>query len=517
VEIDEVYKLAQMSKNDILLQVRRKKVSITVSLLQECLSSSDEKVRYIAIDLALSSEEKTLYILEVLIKHYLNEESVNNRKKIVKKVSAFPYSDKTIDFLTTVVSSEEMRFIRAEAIKSLSRLGFTDWSSLMAEEQEELIRDCSFRTLREKRLESQVTVHQHKSLQGDCVVINNNNLGETTLYEILYFLNLDQSRITSHGKNTLSISNQCLESLAKAISTTHSVYLELARFSGSKSIYNESRLTLIIEKAKLFFSRNSFVRRYKLVMTDFVHDTKYKKIFKHLVNEINSNNDVLDSLTKFDVILMLIKSEGHVFFCASDEHSHKIKEKQQFEKIPASVKSEVAASLAILGHMEMSKRRNVSIIDPCCGAGTILGALSRIFPESSLSGVETSSQTLKIAQKNLVNLTQTQRLTLYHSDFRLILPTKKLAYDLLICNPPFGIRVKTRESNISLYKGLMENSINAVKSGGIIVFYVADMRSLNLESYLNSIQILRVIRLKRRGGIQISICVLRKIGDQPAR
>lgn len=80
-----------------------------------------------------------------------------------------------------------------------------------------------------------------------------------------------------------------------------------------------------------------------------------------------------------------------------------------------------------------------SAIDPMCGTGDMLKAVSELFPNANLSGIEIDGNVLKGAKGQLKSL-PTSRLTLIQGDSFELRNIKKLSrnnFDLVITNPPY--------------------------------------------------------------------------------
>lgn len=150
----------------------------------------------------------------------------------------------------------------------------------------------------------------------------------------------------------------------------------------------------------------------------------------------------------------------------------------------------------------LNKSNKINILDMCVGSGAIILSTAKNILESSISdfekcyfwGVDISENALDIANINkkhlFTNYTQTDNIKLIKSD---LFTSKKLDYlksniDIIVSNPPYiadeiiatlSPDVKNYEPILALsggddgmdfYNRIIEDSINYLKYGGILIF-----------------------------------------------
>ncbi|NGO48449.1 methyltransferase domain-containing protein [Streptomyces sp. YC419] len=97
--------------------------------------------------------------------------------------------------------------------------------------------------------------------------------------------------------------------------------------------------------------------------------------------------------------------------------------------IPGTLHPPLAAAMAVLADI----RPGHTVLDPCCGAGTLLIEAALAQPEARYQGFDLSANALTAARANAAELP----ITIRRSDAaRLPLPDNSI--DRVLCNPPWG-------------------------------------------------------------------------------
>jgi 23S rRNA G2445 N2-methylase RlmL len=146
------------------------------------------------------------------------------------------------------------------------------------------------------------------------------------------------------------------------------------------------------------------------------------------------------------------------------------------EHLPASLRPTVAAAmarLAVLGPGQV-------ILDPMCGAGTILAETLELTRSSCIRldqvlGGDRELAALRAAASNLRRL---GRVLLACWDAR-ILPLPDQSVDRVLCNPPFGKQLGEPEEIPALYRGLLRECDRVLRPHGRAVLLVSDSPALS--------------------------------------
>ncbi len=148
--------------------------------------------------------------------------------------------------------------------------------------------------------------------------------------------------------------------------------------------------------------------------------------------------------------------------------------KYKAEHIPASLRPTLAAAMARLAEI----RPGHTILDPMCGAGTILAetleAASALRWRVRAVGGDVAAQALRAAGPNLRPL---GKALLARWDARR-LPLPDQFADRVVSNPPFGKQLSRPHEIGSLYRGMTSQLDRVLKPGGTAVLLVSDLRSL---------------------------------------
>jgi 23S rRNA G2445 N2-methylase RlmL len=151
----------------------------------------------------------------------------------------------------------------------------------------------------------------------------------------------------------------------------------------------------------------------------------------------------------------------------------------KLEHVPASLRPTVAAAMVRLLH----PRPRQIILDPLCGAGTLLAELwdsrrpsgsSRDRPDIIVFGGDIDSRALRAARGNLQRL---GHCSLIRWDAaRLPLPDHSV--DGILSNPPFGKQLGRPEEMRSFYAGLIRELNRVLRTHGQAVLLASDFNAL---------------------------------------
>ncbi|MBM3993794.1 MAG: RNA methyltransferase [Planctomycetes bacterium] len=150
------------------------------------------------------------------------------------------------------------------------------------------------------------------------------------------------------------------------------------------------------------------------------------------------------------------------------------------EHLPASIRPTVAAAMVRLAEL----KPNQTVLDPMCGAGTLLAeaflyakgrrASDGSFWQMQFVGGDIDASHVRAAQANLRQF--------HISDVRdwdaRELPLDDASVDRIVSNPPFGKQLSTPEEIVPLYRESIAEMGRVLKPGGRVVLIVADMPAL---------------------------------------
>lgn len=145
------------------------------------------------------------------------------------------------------------------------------------------------------------------------------------------------------------------------------------------------------------------------------------------------------------------------------------------EHLPASLRPTVAAAMVRLA----GTGSGMSLLDPMCGAGTILAEAAELARRRggdnvTLLGGDIERSALLAAGGNLKRFRPE---LLAHWDARR-LPLASASIDRIVCNPPFGKQLGTPEEIAPLYRHMIREWNRVLKPGGRAVLLVGEMPPL---------------------------------------
>jgi tRNA (guanine6-N2)-methyltransferase len=143
------------------------------------------------------------------------------------------------------------------------------------------------------------------------------------------------------------------------------------------------------------------------------------------------------------------------------------------EHLPASLRPTVAAAMVRLAEA----RPNDVVLDPMCGAGTILGeqlTRGREFARVKAIGGDVNAAALRIAE---ANLRRVGNALLCRWDATL-LPLPERFADRIISNPPFGKQLGKPDEIRPLYRAMLRSYDRVLRPSGRAVLLVADLGAL---------------------------------------
>jgi tRNA (guanine6-N2)-methyltransferase len=150
------------------------------------------------------------------------------------------------------------------------------------------------------------------------------------------------------------------------------------------------------------------------------------------------------------------------------------------EHLPASIRPTIAAAMVRLADL----KPNQTVLDPMCGAGTLL-AEAYLATRGKKTSEGASWQTRFLGgdleashvRAALANLRQFHVTDVQRWDAR-ELPVADASVDRIVCNPPFGKQLSTPEEIVPLYRESVREMNRALRPGGKAVLIVADAKAM---------------------------------------
>lgn len=141
------------------------------------------------------------------------------------------------------------------------------------------------------------------------------------------------------------------------------------------------------------------------------------------------------------------------------------------EHRPASLRPTVAAAMVWVA----GARPGETVLDPMCGAGTILAEQWEMGKgQVRVQGGDIEKSAVRMAESNLSRVGEVS-LTVWDARE---LPLRDRSIDHVITNPPFGKQLSSPEEVGPLYRGLVREFDRVLRPGGQAVLLTSDTRTL---------------------------------------
>lgn len=138
-------------------------------------------------------------------------------------------------------------------------------------------------------------------------------------------------------------------------------------------------------------------------------------------------------------------------------------------RAPASTNPVVAAAMVRLAKIESGQ----TILDPVCGAGTLLVTGSEMAEPGPVLGSDHDRRWIQATSDNLVD--RGQSAVLWRGDARFV-PLQSASVDRIISNLPFGKRVGSHLGNKTLYPAVLGEAARLLTRKGRAVMLTEDKR-----------------------------------------
>ena len=138
------------------------------------------------------------------------------------------------------------------------------------------------------------------------------------------------------------------------------------------------------------------------------------------------------------------------------------------EAVSASIHP-VAAAAILYAHRDLMKPSH-DVLDPFCGAGTLLAERAKIMGAKALTGLDISPAAWRIARSNLNNAGLHAKV--FNRDCRGFVREEKVHE--ILCNLPFGHRVGSHNDNNKLYDDILRQWPTLLREDGFVLAITND-------------------------------------------
>ena len=482
--------------------------------LAESIASDMVAVRRGAVEILrrISSDQDALGLL---VERLGIEPDVKTRRRIAAAIADSGQS-KNSGALLDQLEREEHRFVQASLILALGKLGFRNWPKhwLDFTDKEGPVAEAM------RKAGSSYVTHAGDSLDhkqcerpaGAYMLQHYPGLEPLVKLELQQG-HLSQAVIETPGWLRLpgltSDTVPTLERLRTIVADYH-LALNVASTSNHDAKVLLSKAIVRIVGAAPYLGQGC---TFRLSLPAMDTRDNYRKLVVSLSRNIERTTNWLNNPSDYDVDLRLIRFDSTDSIIWRDRRWLSARQTDSRLVVPASIHPSVAAALCFAAAESDLSRTLTSggagkvLLDPCCGAGTILSEWLSIFVQAQAIGYDVSETAIHLSRQNLQ--TFKTRCQVRVADMR-ALPLKASSLDFIVCNLPFGIRVKHEASNRTLYAGFLMETSRILRPGGTLVTYTADARAM--ESALPSVGWKNVEPLTKvkAGGLDVTIHRVRK-------
>ena len=175
----------------------------------------------------------------------------------------------------------------------------------------------------------------------------------------------------------------------------------------------------------------------------------------------------------------------------------------------ASLKSNVAYGMLQLAHVD--EHEPDTLLDPFCGAGTILMETREVYPDIDVLGSDISQKAADGARANVEAAGLADRVTIIQADAtELYRHYDRGSVDLIVTNPPYGKRLGSDLNFHSFYRDVLGQFTRTLSPEGRVVMLV-HKRGVFRGAIGDYPQFdIRHVRVVETGGVYPGIFVLQK-------
>ncbi|WP_103026791.1 methyltransferase domain-containing protein [Salinibacter altiplanensis] len=156
----------------------------------------------------------------------------------------------------------------------------------------------------------------------------------------------------------------------------------------------------------------------------------------------------------------------------SVQHTREALSRRQLEGYQprAALKANVAHALLRLAHLDAPPD---TLLDPFCGSGTILLEAAPLWPGTQCYGNDWNEDAVAGARKNVEAAGLSDQITIRKGDaWRLAERFEDVTADLIVTNPPFGVRMASSMDFYPFYRRVLGQMAEVLRPSGLVVMLV---------------------------------------------
>ena len=200
------------------------------------------------------------------------------------------------------------------------------------------------------------------------------------------------------------------------------------------------------------------------------HDFTSMDVQQYAGGALDTRYDAAVDLEEYDVE---VRVDVHDDRClVSVQHTQEALSRRQLVGYQprAALKANVAYALLRLAHLDTPP---APLLDPFCGSGTILLEAADLWPETQCYGNDWDEEAVAGARTNVEHAGLTNRITIREGDVWHLAETfDDVAADLVVTNPPFGVRMASSMDFFPFYRRVLGQMATVLRPGGTVVMLV---------------------------------------------
>jgi putative N6-adenine-specific DNA methylase/tRNA (guanine6-N2)-methyltransferase len=223
---------------------------------------------------------------------------------------------------------------------------------------------------------------------------------------------------------------------------------------------------------------------------------------------LDAHYDAAVDLEDYDVE---VRVDVHDDRClVSVQHTREALSRRQLEGYQprAALKANVAYALLRLPHLDAPPD---VLLDPFCGSGTILLEAADLWPEVQGYGNDWDEEAVTGARENVGRAGLSDRIAIREGDvWHLAERFDDVTADLVVTNPPFGVRMASSMDFLPFYRRVLEQLSEVLRPGGMVVMLVLREGPFNTAIRETEAFMIRHVRVIETGGLYPHVFVLER-------
>ncbi len=238
------------------------------------------------------------------------------------------------------------------------------------------------------------------------------------------------------------------------------------------------------------------------------HDFTSVDVQKWAGGALDAHYDAAVDLEDYDVE---VRVDVHDDRClVSVQHTREALSRRQLEGYQprAALKANVAYALLRLARLDPPPG---VLLDPFCGSGTILLEAADLWPDTRGYGNDWDEEAVAGARENVERAGLADRITVREGDvWHLAERFEDVTVDLVVTNPPFGVRMASSMDFLPFYRRVLEQLYEVLRSGGKVVMLVLREGPFNTAIRETDHFTIRHVRVIEIGGLYPHVFVLER-------